>query len=215
MKRIVSLLLCAGLVLAPGGRAGAIPNAAPAARTHHRVLVLGDSVLSALRWMPDARRPLWRHGYDIILETWGCQSLLAPGCPGSGGKSAVERLIDHSDDDFDAVVVGTGYNDTSTTDLRRAIRLVTREARRHGAGVVWLTYERRPTIMIKSRLFNAALRSEAARHPTLTVADWAARCRGHDEWFNADGVHLVRAGGMQLGRFLAASLDRHFARING
>ena len=38
---------------------------------------------------------------------------------------------------------------------------------------------------------------------------------GHRDWFNGDSVHLNGAGGRQLGRFLAAALDDHFATADG
>lgn len=179
-------------------------NAAPARQS---VLILGDSVLAVTRWWPASLQPLWKHGYDVINEAWGCQALLGPGCPGSGGLSAVQRLGIHRSDPIDVIVVGTGYNDSNEESVRVAMKLIVREARRHNARVLWLTYHSRANVRQKSTRFNTVLRAESTHHSLVTVADWDERARNHESWFRNGGVHMNAIGGVQLGRFLASSLD--------
>lgn len=181
----------------------------------HTVLVLGDSVLSVLRWAPESNKPLWQAGYNVINEAWGCQSLLGPGCPGSGGKSALERFVEHRDDPIDIVVVGTGYNDVGEANLRRAMRLISGEAKTQGVPVLWLTYHERSTAARKARLYNAELREVAPRHANITLVDWNKHARRRSTWFSHNGVHMNRLGGTKLGAFLAARLDEHFAASEG
>ena len=185
------------------------------AQTRHRVLILGDSVFSVFRWAPASQQPLWKHGYDVVNEAWGCQALLTAGCPGSGGKSALERLIDHRGDRIDVIVVGTGYNDVDEGTLRQGMKKIVTEARRTGIPVVWATYVEGGNVRKKARAFNAVVRSEASHHDNVTVAEWGAHAKGHRKWFNGDSIHLNGAGGRQLGIFLAAELDNCLAAQDG
>ena len=190
-------------------------DGASAEGTRHTVLVLGDSVLSVLRWAPESNKPMWSAGYDIVNETWGCQSLLGKGCPGSGGRSALERFRDHRADEIDIVVVGTGYNDVGDQTLREGIRSIATEARLHGIPVIWLTYHERSVSTRRSRSHNAVLRSTAPRFENITVVDWNKHARRHTTWFSHGGVHMNRLGGRRLGAFIAARLDEHFAATGG
>ncbi len=198
--------LVAGLCVTTDAR-----NKVSATGTRHTVLVLGDSVLSVLRWAPESNKPLWSAGYDIVNEAWGCQSLLGPGCPGSGGRSALQRLQDHRADEIDIVVVGTGYNDVGDQALRAGMRRISAEAKRQGIPVMWLTYHERSVSTRRSRAHNAVLRAHAPKHDNITVVDWNKFARRHSTWFSHQGVHMNRLGGKKLGVFLAARLDEHFA----
>ena len=204
LRRTVGSVMCLGATLA----LSAITCAAPArAGSRHSVLVLGDSVFSVFRWAPASQQPFWKHGYDVVNEAWGCQSLLTEGCPGSGGKSALQRLIDHRGEDIDAIVVGTGYNDVGAGNLRLGMRKIVFEARKRNIPVIWATYFEGGNMRRKAREFNAALRAEASHHDNVTVVEWSAHAAGHRKWFNGDSVHLNGAGGRQLAIFLARALD--------
>ena len=179
--------------------------------SRQKVIILGDSVFSVFRWAPASQQPLWSHGYDIVNEAWGCQSLLGPGCPGSGGKSALQRLVEHRGERLDAVVVGTGYNDVGTSTLRSGMKKIIAEARSQGIPVFWATYFEGGNMRRKARLFNAALRAEATHHDNVTIVEWNDRAQHHRKWFNGDSIHLNGAGGRQLGIFLASVLDEFTA----
>ena len=202
--------LVAGTVALPAATGGA-----SAEGTRRTVLILGDSVLSVLRWAPESNKPMWSAGYDPVNETWGCQSLLGKGCPGSGGRSALERFRDHRADEIDIVVVGTGYNDVGDQTLRDGIRAIAAEARVQGIPVIWLTYHERSVSTRRSRTHNAVLRATAPRHDNITVVDWNKYARRHSSWFSHEGVHMNRLGGRKLGAFIAARLDEHFAAAGG
>jgi hypothetical protein len=212
LRRATMVMLCLCItVMAPGTHSA--PSASAASR--HTVLILGDSVFSVLRWSPATQQPLWRRGYDIVNEAWGCQSLLTAGCPGSGGKSALQRLADHRDETIDAIVVGTGYNDVGTTTVRTGMRRIVADARSRDIPVIWATYFEGGNMLLKARAFNAALRAEATHHPNVTVVEWSAHAKGHRKWFNGDSVHLNGTGGRQLAVFLADALDDCLAENNG
>ena len=188
---------------AHSGRAGAAGR--------HSVLILGDSVFSVFRWALATQQPFWTHGYDVVNEAWGCQTLMTAGCPGSGGKSALQRLADHRGEDIDAVIVGTGYNDVVNGTIRTAMRKIVAETRSRGIPVFWATYYEGGNMARKARDFNNSLRAEASHHPNVTVLEWNTHAKGHKGWFNGRSVHLNGTGGTQLGVFLVSALDDYFA----
>mgnify|MGYP006270129551 CR=1 FL=1 len=184
-------------------------------RSRHRVVIVGDSVFSVLRWAPASQVPLWRHGYDVVNEAWGCQTFMTAGCPGSGNKSTLQRLADHRTEKIDAIIVGTGYNDVGTSTVRTAMKKIVAFASARDIPVFWATYFEGGNMERKAREFNRVVRAEASHHPSVTVLEWNDRAAGHRNWFNGDSVHLNRAGGRQLGRFLASALDDYFSTAGG
>jgi hypothetical protein len=71
------------------------------------------------------------------------------------------------------------------------------------ARIVWATLRavRQPYLPM-----NAELWAAAAAHPELSVADWNTYSRSHPDWFQNDGIHLTRRGGIALAGFLHAQL---------
>jgi hypothetical protein len=65
--------------------------------------------------------------------------------------------------------------------------------------VFWMTLRavRRPYLES-----NAAIFAAARRHPELTVLDWNGYSRGHDVWFEADGLHSLDTGAQAMARFM-------------
>ena len=53
---------------------------------------------------------------------------------------------------------------------------------------------------------NSLLRSVAASHPNVVIADWYAASAGHPEYFVRDGVHLTSAGIAEFSAVIAHAL---------
>jgi hypothetical protein len=53
---------------------------------------------------------------------------------------------------------------------------------------------------------NQELVAAAGRHPELELVDWGAASRGHDSWFQPDGVHLTYDGGKAMAHLLHDAL---------
>jgi hypothetical protein len=170
------------------------------------VLIVGDSVASVLRWAPESMRPLWGGAYNTTLEVWGCQKLLDPGCIDSAQKSALDQIMKYRTRDIDIVVMATGYNDTGSEYVRRAIRKINAEVRSQGASLMWLTYRENGNVKIKNRAFNKVLRREA-KSLQITLLDWEFIARKNKHWFSGDRVHMNRFGGLQLARNIKKALD--------
>ena len=188
--------------------------AAPASATGERikVLVLGDSVASVLRWSPPTMKAFWRGPYDVTLEVWGCQKLVDPGCleGGEPQPSALQLIRKHADAGFDVVVVATGYNDTGADYLRRSIRRINTTVTDIGAKLMWLTYRENGNVRVKARDFNRVVKSESKRLG-FGVLDWATVARRQKHWFTGDGVHMNAHGGVRLGNHVRRALDAFLA----
>ena len=188
-----------------------LPTTAQATRKTSNVVIVGDSVANVLRWAPESMKPLWNSEYNVILETWGCQQLVNKGCSQSSDLSSLQRIISHRRDKIDVYIVATGYNDTGPAYLAKAIDTISKEVKKQGASLIWLTYQENANVKIKSRSFNAVLRAKQNKNQ-LEILDWASISRKNKHWFSGDSVHMNRVGGLQLARHIKKALDAHYGR---
>ena len=182
--------------------------AGPVRADQIKVLILGDSVASVLRWSPPSMKALWKQPYSVTLEVWGCQKLVDPGCiEGNVAQpSALELLRKHRNEKFDIVVVATGYNDTGASYLQKSIRRVHAETSSQGAQLIWLTYRENGNVKIKARAFNKVVKAQAKKLK-FHVLDWAAISMKQKHWFTGDAVHMNAHGGIRLGNHIRRALD--------
>ncbi len=182
--------------------------AGPARADQIKVLILGDSVASVLRWSPPSMKALWKQPYAVTLEVWGCQKLVDPGCiEGNVAQpSALELLRKHRNEKFDIVVIATGYNDTGASYLQKSIRRVHAETSSQGAQLIWLTYRENGNVKIKARAFNKVVKAQAKKLK-FHVLDWAAISMKQKHWFTGDAVHMNAHGGIRLVNHIRRALD--------
>ena len=187
------------------------PTIAHATRKTSNVVIVGDSVANVLRWAPESMKPLWSSQYNALLETWGCQQLINKGCSQSSDLSSLQRIINHRRDNIDVYIVATGYNDTGPAYLAKAIDAINKEVKKQGASLIWLTYQENANVKIKSRSFNAVLRTKRSKN-RMEILDWDKISRKNKHWFSGDSVHMDRFGGLQLARHIKKALDAHYGR---
>ena len=187
------------------------PTTAHATRKTSNVVIVGDSVANVLRWAPESMKPLWSSQYNALLETWGCQQLIDKGCSQSSDLSSLQRIVNHRRDNIDVYIVATGYNDTGPAYLAKAIDAINKEVKKQGASLIWLTYQENANVKIKSRSFNAVLRTKKNKN-NLEILDWDKISRKNKHWFSGDSVHMNRFGGLQLARHIKKALDAHYGR---
>ena len=187
------------------------PTTAHATRKTSNVVIVGDSVANVLRWAPGSMKPLWSSQYNALLETWGCQQLIDKGCSQSSDLSSLQRIINHRRDNIEVYIVATGYNDTGPAYLAKAIDAINKEVKTQGAALIWLTYQENANVKIKSRSFNAVLRSSQHKNH-MEILNWADISRKNKKWFSGDSVHMNRFGGLQLARHIKKALDAHYGR---
>jgi len=185
---------CAALAAAVTASAGPAP----------RVTLVGDSVASAVGYVPAARSVLSQR-LNVDFELSACRRLEHASCTVAGltPPTLLELVHDRGAALGPVVVVMVGYNDN---DIGFAGEVEDVLAAMEQAGVrrvVWLTYRAARHDLLH---MNAELLAIAQRHPELTVLDWNRRSRSHPAWFGPDHVHLSAAGARALASFLATEL---------
>jgi hypothetical protein len=207
-------LLCAAVAAAgPIDRAADVPSAS-AVRvdppTVTRALVIGDSALAALNWVPAARQALL--GFEATLDLESCRRLYLPSCASSGGRlplTVYEELAAHGPN-FDVLVVAVGYNDVASVTAMSFQHVVERARQLGYHRIVWWTL-RTPSAGFAER--NAVIEAHLATgdYPDVLLADWGAYSAGMGHWFVADGVHF-----RPIGAWAAADyLTRKMAFVEG
>jgi hypothetical protein len=164
-----------------------------------RVLVIGDSAIAALRWVPGASSALLGDEFHLDLES--CRRLLAPSCRGREGRTppTAYEALRAAGANYETVVIATGYNDSAASFVA-AFEPIVRLARAQGVKrIVWFTLRSEVTYVAPGATGNQA---EFARtndellaavgsgaYPDVVVADWRSYTAGRPEWFNSDQVH--------------------------
>jgi hypothetical protein len=182
--RGVTLAFAVALALA-----GTAARAAPSAQ---HVTLIGDSVADAIGGDTEAVHIL-SQGMNVDLELAACRRVDEQSCWINGysppnvvqlAQSMGSRLGRH-------VVVAVGYNDFEhyyAQNIENAL------AAFRAAGVKrvwWLTLRAAHHSYLT---MNDDIKAAAQKHPELSVIDWNVYSRSHPDWFQPDGLHLVRAG---------------------
>ena len=186
-------------------------------RPPSRVLIVGDSTLAAVRFIPGA--PGAMRGFDPVLDAEPCRRLVYPSCLSNTTNrvpNTAYEAITTTPGWVDAVIIMTGYNDWFD-DFGYLFDTIVRAARAKGARqIVWLTYSeggQSPTANRAYQLNNADLRRVAAQpsYSDVQVADWNAYNHRGDNWVWPDGIHLTNRGAFGLADYFS----RWFAHLEG
>jgi hypothetical protein len=176
------------------------------------VLVIGDSAIAALRWVPGATSAV-RSDDFVALDLESCRRLVEPSCRGREGRRppTVLDVVRSQGASYATIVVATGYNDWSERYLD-VITTIVREARRHGVRrIIWYTLredERSGERLETYRRHNVALRWLAAQsfYADLEVAEWDEYTVDRPEWLRDDGVHYTTVGAWAAADYLTRKL---------
>ncbi|HST14138.1 MAG TPA: putative Ig domain-containing protein [Gaiellaceae bacterium] len=195
-----------GAIAAFVGLAALIAAAAAPGRSTgvQHVTLIGDSVADAIHGDDNAGL-IVNQGIDLDLEVAPCRRVEGEGCPIDGVRppSAVQLIQSLGSKIGPTVVVAVGYNDLEDRyagNMEDAIDAMT------AAGVkriFWLTLRaaRHPYLSMNDDIAQAA-----AKHPQVTVVDWNVYSRSHPDWFQTDGLHLLRAGAEGMATLIHKSL---------
>jgi hypothetical protein len=96
-------------------------------------------------------------------------------------------------------VVDVGYNETALYYGNAMATVVQALLARGVDHVVWVELRKQTD---NYREIDDAIEAQARRFPQVQVADWDAASKGHDDWFNDDGLHLKAAGAVGLALFV-------------
>ena len=170
-----------------------------------RVTIFGDSVATAMQYVPDATRVLSR-GIDLRMETAACRRLGDTSCPYDGVRppNVIDRATQLGSQLGPVVVVAVGYNDYETNyagnidDAMAAFR---------AAGVqrvLWVTLlEQRQSWADMNDMIAAAAR----KYPEITVLDWNGSAKQNPAWLQPDASpHLTASGAEAMAAMIEDAL---------
>lgn len=211
--------LVAGIAVAADGIGGAaeLPTEwAERVNPPDRAVVIGDSAIAALRWVPGADNAIVGFGHTLDLES--CRRLFAESCRGREQRRppTVFEAMDFHAGKYRTLVVATGYND-SASSFDEAFIEVTEKARRLGfERIVWFTLRSdvdyvSPGSVANHETFaqyNAALRDFLVMGdgPEVVLADWGGYSADRPEWFVTDGVHYRQVGAWAASDYLSRKM---------
>ena len=208
LPRTARLLVAISIVSMTGAISVSSSGATPIERP--TVLLVGDSVTANIRLTGDAQKVLNKSKYNFISETHICQVLLRKSCNSERTASALNQVKKHRASDADIIVMNTGYNDSYATDVRKAVKAISKEAKLMGAHLVWLTYHDGGYMKGRASKFNRVLRQEAKING-MTILNWAAHAKGRTKWYTRDRVHMNRSGGVALATFIRNGIKSYIA----
>lgn len=179
-------------------------------------VVIGDSAIAALRWVPGADNAII--GFDHLLDLESCRRLLDPSCRGREGRTpptAYEALGAHGED-FEVLVIATGYND-GTSRYADAFRAIVGRARGLGyQQIIWWTLRSdvdyvspgsvgyHETFAENNRVIRELL--DTGSYPDVVLADWGGYTADKAEWFVTDGVHYRAVGAWGASDYLSRKM---------
>lgn len=181
------------------------------------VLVVGDSAIAAIRWVPGAASAVLSRDF-VALDLESCRRLVAESCRGREGRRppTVLDVVGSLGNSYATLVVATGYNDVAST-FSSSFSAIVAEARRTGIRrIVWFTLredERSGERVEGHRAHNERLEFLASLswYDDVEVADWADYTADRPEWFRSDGIHYSTLGAWGGADYLSrklAHLDR-------
>lgn len=179
-------------------------------------VLIGDSAISALRWVPGADNAII--GFEHTLDLESCRRLLAPSCRGREGRTpptVYEALAFHADK-YKVLIVATGYND-GTTGYADAFRAIVGRARSYGyQQVVWWSLRsdvdyvspgavgNHETFARNNEVIEQLLAS--GDYPDVVLADWGQYTAPKRDWFVTDGVHYRAVGAWGASDYLSRKM---------
>jgi hypothetical protein len=201
----VAALGGAAIAVGPIDRAADAPHAV-AVRVDAPVptptLVLGDSALAALNWVPAARQAVL--GFDDTLDLRACRRLYYPSCASPPPPTAYETIGNYGPG-FAVLVVAVGYNDLASMTKTSFEQVVGRARQLGYRQIVWWTLR---AVDNGFAARNAVIRDELAtgKYPDVVIADWDRYTANRTQWFVADGVHFRPIGAWAAADYLSRKM---------
>jgi hypothetical protein len=226
---VIALTTCTALLF--GSAASALPGAGdgaqagtPAARGNRvqetptlpppvpRVLFMGDSSLEGIKFYSHALDAIG--GMTYVLDTESCRRLVRASCHSLAGNTPNTALeaIQGAPGQFDAVIIGTGYNEGSN-GFGQNFDIIVNAARAKGAvRIIWMTYRLRDGLTRAGSdnngsyiANNATLFQKAASgaYPDVFIANWRDYSAPVRSWFVPDSIHYQPTGALGAADYLS------------
>ncbi len=196
--------------------AGTVDEIAIRVNPPRPAVVIGDSAIAALRWVPGADNAVLGFRHTLDLES--CRRLVATSCSGREGRrppTLYQALLDHGQD-YNVLVVATGYNDGTSVFADSFVQIVERARELGYVQIVWWTLRSdvdyvSPGSVGNHRTFavnNQTVRDLLATgdYPDVVLADWDSYTQERPEWFVTDGVHYRAVGAWAASDYLSRKM---------
>jgi len=170
------------------------------ASTNHSVMLVGDSVMTALssRYTNAAQNVI---GGDLKFQAKVCRKLTTSGCLHGQPESALSVLKNNHG--VDTVVIMIGHNDDRSERFRQKIDVLMNEVS-DAHHVFWITMRE---VSHSYREANKMIKEQAAQHTNTHVIDWAEISRNQSSWVVKDGTHLTAKGAKNMASVIAKELQ--------
>ena len=177
-----------------------------------RVLWIGDSSLEGIKLYSHALDAIG--GMSYVLDAESCRRLTRPSCHSLAGNTPNTALeaIRSAPGQFDAVIIGTGYNE-GVVGFSESFDVIVAAARAKGAvRIVWMNYRLRDGLTRGGTdnngsyvVNNATLLQKVASgaYPDVYIADWRAYTAPVRSWFVSDGIHYQPVGALGSADYLS------------
>jgi hypothetical protein len=177
-----------------------------------RVLWIGDSSLEGIKFYSHALDAIG--GMTYVLDAESCRRLTRPSCHSLAGNTPNTALeaIRGAPGQFDAVIIGTGYNE-GIVGFSESFDVIVAAARAKGAvRIVWMNYRLRDGLTRGGTdnngsyvVNNATLLQKVASgaYPDVYIADWRDYTAPVRSWFVPDGIHYQPVGALGSADYLS------------
>jgi len=177
-----------------------------------RVLWIGDSSLEGIKFYSHALDAIG--GMTYVLDAESCRRLTNPSCHSLAGNTPNTALeaIQAAPGQFDAVIIGTGYNEGSV-GFSQSFDVIVAAARAKGAvRIVWMNYRLRDGLTRGGTdnngsyvANNATLLQKVASgaYPDVYIANWRDYSAPVRSWFVPDGIHYQPVGALGSADYLS------------
>jgi hypothetical protein len=181
-----------------------------------RAVVIGDSAIAALRWVPGADNAIVGFGHTLDLES--CRRLFFESCRGREERRppTLYQAMDFHAGKYLTLVVATGYNDGPSSFHESFVAVVDKARRLGFERIVWFSLRSdvdyvSPGSIGNHETFaqnNAVLRSllTTDAYPDVVLADWGDYSADRSEWFVTDGVHYRQVGAWAASDYLSRKM---------
>jgi hypothetical protein len=183
------------------------------------VLWIGDSSLEGMKF--------YQHSFDAIggmtyvFDAESCRRLVRPSCHSLAGNTPNTALeaIQGAPGSFDAVVIGTGYNEGSN-GFGQNFDLIVSAARAKGAvRIVWMNYRLRDGLTRAGTDNNGSYIANNATlfqmvasgaYPDVFIANWRDYTAPVRSWFVSDGIHYQPIGALGAADYISRWITHLF-----
>jgi hypothetical protein len=184
-----------------------------------RVLWIGDSSLEGLKFYTRAFEAIG--GMSYVFDAESCRRLIRASCHSLAGNTPNTALeaIQAAAGSFDAVVVGTGYNEGSNGFDQNFDAIVSAARVKGAVRILWINYRLRDGLTRAGTdnngsyvSNNATLQQKVASgaYPDVFIANWRDYTASVRSWFVSDGIHYQPAGALGSADYISRWITHLF-----